>query len=196
MRNGTRFCAALTLVSLLGGAWPAADGAALFGADSTVAESALDASETKDIATFKAEPERYKNLKVVRLSPALLDSSRLITVVTPDGKKLQFVGSKATPPAETAPFFADGKRYDMPYPSAWVGRSYTGMFTASYLPGGFSASFSDEGRRFSVQGLGTSNRYFLLMETPVIWGPAEPTGLTLRQWRELAASAPALKGSK
>ena len=196
MNIGNRFCAVFGLAWLLGGAWAAVDGAPLFGADSAVAESALDAGEAKHIAAFKAEPERYKNLKVVRLSPALLDSSRLITVVTPDGKLLQFAGSKKAPPAETLPFFADGKRHDMPYPSAWVGRSNTGIFTASYLPGGFSASFSDEGRQYSVQGLGTSNRYFVLMETPVIWGPAEPTGLTLRQLREMAASAPSMKASK
>jgi len=191
---------AFALAWTLGGAWAASDGAALFGADSTVAESALDADETKHLANFKADPERYKNLKIVRLAPALLDSSRLITVMTPDGKQLQFVGGKRTPPAETLPFFADGKRHDMPYPSRWVGRSSTGRFTASYLPGGFSAKFSDQGRRYSLQGLGSSGRYFLLMETPVVWGQAHPTGVELetllRQQREKAASSADLKDSK
>jgi hypothetical protein len=162
----------------------ALDGAALFNTASVVSESALDADEAKHIAAFKADPAHYQNIKIVKLAPTLLDSSSLITVTTPDGKQLQFTGRKETPPAATLPFFKDGKRYDQPYPTMWAGRSDAGSFNAAYLPGGFAASFTDGGRHYHVQSLGTSNRYFVLMETPVVYGLAEPTGVDPRPNRQ------------
>lgn len=162
----------------------ALDGAALFSAASVVSESALDADEAKHMAAFKADPAHYQNIKIVRLSPMLLDSSPLITVTTPDGKQLQFAGGRETPPAATLPFFKDGKRHDRPYPAMWAGRSDAGSFNAAYQSGGFAAYFTDGGRHYHVQSLGSGNRYFVLMELPVVYGRPEPTGVDLRPNRK------------
>lgn len=131
----------------------------------SISEADLDESELKQLKAHKADPAfASMKAKIIKFDPSVLDSVNAVTVMTPDAKVLQFgLGKREV----TTTLFFDGlKKKEMPITS-WIatpsgpGRDY---FNAVYTKGGFSAQFSDLNHVYTINSLGASNRYYLLME--------------------------------
>lgn len=130
-----------------------------------ISEGDLDESELKQLKMHKADPA-FASMKaiIIKFDPSVLDRVNAITVTTPDAKILQFTLGKRE--ITTTLFFDGLKRKEVPLTS-WVatpsgsGRDY---FNAVYTKGGFSAQFSDMDHVYTINSLGASNRYYILME--------------------------------
>jgi hypothetical protein len=164
--------AALFCVSTACNLASAADGARLFGSSDLVpnaSESAtLTAEERKELAALRRHTNLHKSITVVRLNRAALNSG-VVTVVTPEGKELQYVG-------------ALGKNYDQSF--LWQGKSNHGNLDISYDEKALVGFLTDAGKMYQFRSLAGGRMYFIseapimaLQESPGMSGMKDPPGL-------------------
>ena len=140
------------LALLSGGAL--ADGAKLFNSADMLARTreatTLSAAEAAHLGKLRAG-RNVANAIVLSINRAALDTS-VLTLVTPEGRQHQYVGSKA--------FGGEPNSF------TWAGTSSTGYCVIAYSDKGLSGSFHEDGKTFSLGTL-EGGRFNIMFEDTI-----------------------------
>jgi hypothetical protein len=137
----------------------------LFDSDSYVPESQLrtilHAPEAQVVHAFRSRPQKYRDVRVVRLNRSALNGTSLVLVM-PDGMEHQYVGSKVFDEASRAVI--------------WRGNAKSGgRFTFAETDEGCYGQISAMGKSYQLQSL-PGKRLYILAEAALADAPEEGNG--------------------
>lgn len=167
MKTLTTFILAVAAlcISSCGSAFADSGTATLFDSASFVAPSQeasrLNATEAKSLAQIRANPQ-HKAVRLLTVNRSSLDSG-VITLVTPEGKPFQYIGSKVENrfKADNGP--SSGTPVDK-ITYSWTGASKTGALVISWDGDSFYGNWKEDGKTYVIASI-AGGRFGFVTET-------------------------------